>query len=1004
MSANSFYKVAAVYLTDLLDFLKNKVENYGSLQKYFEEVNSNRSTVMKSELMMKVSSTIVSVNNLRTKSKEYWRDTDKRLKKLRGIIIFMMVVLWIVIFVLFYFDVKSMKKNPNLVGKQLGFKVIQSIIVYGLIGLIVFTVMLLLLKNLSWKRKQAKAMTSSIDSQYDDLMGAVKFFVDNNSVPMLLELYFHAKRGSTNTSVLKQYKNQVQRVPDSKCLRIPTSTSVDITDLDCIFVTVGGGKIMITDEAALWDKIGSLITSAINIFYTDGYANLRKAVVSGSTVLMLQEMKSKMVFYYKLVQKAKGEDNTEDESDEKNKNIIKSIVIKKLLESNIIIRPSNGGDIPTSQLVTSRLKLEESMGEKIDVVVDVLQYLHYFFYPMWLRKYSSDPEFTLANYSNGMPDRLMPLPDNVPENDASIFRDRVNMYLRLYQDRYKTYMESAKQSSADDVAATISVLDNMIQNELIGYFEATFVSFSKSVPDNYIIVFDVDYIRKKLEDSINPKFPPGIVAPTIADPSYKSLFIDYICQKMIPGLWTSFTKNIKTQMQDRQQELSNKVISAASTELVPTSIKSVMRYKSYIFDEITKDDTPISKDPAALAVYSGILLRIDKQLAQKRAVEGVEVGKKPQGHNYMDIKEFEEKVNKISFQDLSDGLDTEYMSFIVNQYYLKISTGSQDGGVLNTTFDIYYQDRKNKDLLKTLINCIIAILVIGWVYYFTIWIEDYDEFAKKHKENLANISKIIGATKNEEAYLESKRRTQEVFMMVVKIVITPVVLIFLIMLIISHYKKFVVKTDFNKDTIESNTAEFKSALNDLNTKLITLNNGIKAMASYKPVSADSLIVNLTSISPGDKEDILKTIITIIERYEKCNYITVLSQTELPFPYTEVTMDLFMFAITILTFVYLYAKFSPLERIKKIKDLNRQKERASFGYIDKEFEAELRESYACHAADIDSIMFAIKIIGFIFVVMFLLFYTSLIMSSSNEFKNGLYNSKYFEEGKCYDKDI
>ena len=66
-------------------------------------------------------------------------------------------------------------------------------------------------------------------------------------------------------------------------------------------------------------------------------------------------------------------------------------------------------------------------------------------------------------------------------------------------------------------------------------------------------------------------------------------------------------------------------------------------------------------------------------------------------------------------------------------------------------------------------------------------------------------------------------------------------------------------------------------------------------------------------------------------------------------------------------------------------------------------AELAEYYRCHLGDVESLIWTLKLIGFLFIIMFLIYYSSLVANAPSEFRGGLYNSMWFDEGRCYGAD-
>jgi uncharacterized membrane protein YciS (DUF1049 family) len=140
---------------------------------------------------------------------------------------------------------------------------------------------------------------------------------------------------------------------------------------------------------------------------------------------------------------------------------------------------------------------------------------------------------------------------------------------------------------------------------------------------------------------------------------------------------------------------------------------------------------------------------------------------------------------------------------------------------------------------------------------------------------------------------------------------------------------------------------------------------------------------------------------ILERFEKCNFILEAEKSQLPFPYSEIAMSGFMIFVTVLCILYVFMQISPMKRLKQIKELNKMRNEAAIAdkASIKSMKKELEYLTQCHEDDLDTIVFTLKVVFFVFIIAFLVFYSSKVISSSDEYKAGLYNSGYFETENC-----
>jgi hypothetical protein len=163
----------------------------------------------------------------------------------------------------------------------------------------------------------------------------------------------------------------------------------------------------------------------------------------------------------------------------------------------------------------------------------------------------------------------------------------------------------------------------------------------------------------------------------------------------------------------------------------------------------------------------------------------------------------------------------------------------------------------------------------------------------------------------------------------------------------------------------------------------------------------SYIKEIPQISVDDKTRIYEKMKVIVDKYEKCNYVLATQKNDIPFPYTEAILDMFMITACVVCIVFLLGTINPIEKLKTIKELNKLKERGIYQENDPDFISEAKEKAQCHDQDIDAVIFTLKIMFFMFIILFLVFYATKIISSTSEFEFGLYNSVYFEESMCLD---
>jgi uncharacterized membrane protein YciS (DUF1049 family) len=333
--------------------------------------------------------------------------------------------------------------------------------------------------------------------------------------------------------------------------------------------------------------------------------------------------------------------------------------------------------------------------------------------------------------------------------------------------------------------------------------------------------------------------------------------------------------------------------------------------------------------------------------------------------------------------------------------------------------NIYFNTNKKFKLWQTsIIMTIITIILILSNYTLSnlqLYPYLYTDLAKKIEEKLTIIDKFtttLGSTdKTDEKVIEKlttmKNTTQYELSLLyrekrnrsinftIRIVIPTFVVVFIITLLLAYYKKAKATHEFNVDLIETNTNTLNKASIDLLNKINLLDDIIPASDKYKPIS------QLTMINDNHKKEIYNDIQIILEKYEKCNFILEAQKNKLPFPYAEIIMSGFMLFIIILCMLYIYMQINPINRLKQIKELHKKKQESliadkkSIKIMKKELEYLLQ----CHEDNIDAVIFTLKVVFFIFIITFLIFYSTKVVNSASEYQMGLYNSAYFDTSTC-----
>jgi hypothetical protein len=982
----SVYRIVGVHYNDLLDFLHAKGLRHGAsravggegVKGYLKYVAGNSDDLIphQIEMMMKVANTVWSVNNLRENAKLFWASYRKNNNALRSIIIMMTV--FIGCFITYLLFANELPKLDKLDAS--GQAKIKVILIHLIIYLIVLAVLLVMEKNFHEKTKEGKSMIEDIGVDFAKFEAEILGLPTEISKALLIMLYDARQSNEFKRRYYRSLKSDITSNKQDKNTNPKLTEKVFTEDsFNSIFTYNSKEKIVSVDRLQLYRTIQAKLNGALLSFYDggNGYLKMKKVIVSSNTIMMIREMKLSLNYYYSLIQAAIPELEDDDIAEEKKRQIIDKTVVAELKKLNLVSNPNIGEDLSDAEKTTliQENTSDDAIEAQLLILVTHICYFAFFCYPLYLGKAPLDASFPIIDFEPKMPHNQ--------KLSVMVYQDIIDTYKTVYTKHYTNYM--TKMKATTETTDKILIIADMFNTHFKAIFKRIFIEVSYALKGGYLFIFD----EVQMQSIFRQSFAGLAPFASIQDYNFTETMIPIVSNTIINELWQEYRNEMKTNTQ--LETIKADIVSDVSTALVKTQIKDIARYKPYIFERLAS--------PSQTSTYSELISKIDKELQLKRVTNSGDIFASESSKRFITEDDFVAKIDKVSFRDLYNGFNSDYLLDIVKGFYVKISENTQNKR--RTLKDIYYTQEKTLQQVKILLILLGHILVAVGVYYTIVLYEERERVKSEQERDITSLEKQSSTDPSDpRLYLAYKRQRNYEAMYWMKLGALYVSLFFFLMLMISFYKKARAKFDFNRETIEANTAELKSAIDALNTQMQYLRNQVVSTGGQN-AKLNTLVGKLTEISKSDKLSMFKKVITIVDKFEKCNYINVASKVQLPFPYTEITMDMFMLIVTIMTLFYITARIKPLERIRKIKDLRRQRERTLMGEQDKELLAELNEYYNCHISDMDSLMFAIRIVVFLAIIMFMMFYSSLVISSSNQFKAGLYNSLYFEQGRCYD---
>lgn len=937
----SVYRVINNYYNDILNFLSYEDLAHKGLINMFRDITpSQKKTVITKLADMMVKFDIAFNNDI-----NYWNSNKKDQTWFMLIYIIMLIITFIIVIIFFIFRLKELTaiNSPIMAKVTTG---LSHLIVYQ----VIFAVFLILIINIKSTQKLCNGQVALLR---EDLKHYSNYIFegahrDNMSKFFIFLGYWRKNTKSKYGIIYKELKND-SAFNDVLSLFNVTNAPTNSKDESSTKINPG-------TEIQIYDKLKIDIELSLIKFYNNGigYTDVKKLIVLSSPILMLKEARN-IMDYYNFIGLKKINLDEDNNQDDKTKVLVNEIIVAPInnLIKDFAISNSEISDTDLSTMVILNDN-DSNFKDAMSKLIKAFDYLAIFTYPIYVKVSDKDPSFPLKEILPYMPNKI-----NIENSDAKT-KDFLNgvrtVFSRVYDSEYQNYINNSMNiEDTDSLCAELFMMFIPLYTEL--YYNVFIY-----LQGGYWFPFNHKYIINKIQQSLST----GMTSSLPLD------FRTNISQLMFDSIITNIGSNFDIISVKRGFLVEN-----ISNSLIPTNI-NLLKYQNYIINTlITKNEGAKQRSDEIIELINQIHKSV---LIKKQLKSGTETA---DANKYIEPEDFIESIKIIHYNEFVKGLNVPFYQDIVEKFYINISesVNLKRADMRN----IYYARQKNFSVWKLAIIMVIVCLIL-FLIRFVIGIAE-------EKKNIVYIAPARDCDKMF-AQRDFRNRTTNWW---IKLILPVFILLFVIALLISYYKKMKSTYEFNLEIIETNTNELKNLLDELGKKLIEIDNKIDTSDKVKPIQ---LIAKITS---DDKKDLLDFIKRIIDKFDKCNYILESAKNQLPFPYTEVILNGFFMCLAIICIFYVWFTYNPIKRFADNKYLYKLKEELQIVEDMNAFDAKIRSMGTCHNEDMDAIVFSLKLIFFMFITMFLLFYSVKIITSANDFKMGLFNSSYYEDSKCYNNN-
>ena len=436
----------------------------------------------------------------------------------------------------------------------------------------------------------------------------------------------------------------------------------------------------------------------------------------------------------------------------------------------------------------------------------------------------------------------------------------------------------------------------------------------------------------------------------------------------------TFYKNTVSAM-GKEYDLSS-MIDVAKNSITLTLVAVVQKYKyEFSISDNVQDISSGLQEYFGIDGYKSISDKINTILdnAETQATQ-LKKSLKPVTPTYITQDQFVKNMNSMTYADFGD-------------MYYSVDTLNTVVGTLNTIVqsnistnlsaenNMFLSQERGLNNKKWIISNISILMVIGFLYYLVSW-HNSSSLQKGGTNVKAGVTKFASTFKNSSV--------DNIF----KILIPIVFISFAIVIMVSSYQKQEALNTYNREVLEKNGGNLVAAIDNLEQNMQLIHDGIKKTNKQYSLTTE---VKDMSVASDDEKNTYTYLISVIDLLEKCNLLMEGSDIVLPFPWTDVTVNLITVFVCVLVLFTVIGQIDPIGKMGEIRELNILQNKIRAG-------VSVNLSFLDYD-DNDDIGITLKVISLIVFIIIVVMFSQKLLQSSQNYKMGLYNSKYYTESKC-----
>lgn len=965
----SIYKVVGNTYWDLLDYVNVQ---YKRNNNNIDRVFANMSLADFKQVVLKIANIYQRIDILQLSQQEMYKS------KTRNGIFFMVLLVTVMIGIaigtvfMYIYQLKQQGDNVSIIAQ------IEQFLVYFIMYLFVHSITFLLFFNI-WLNDGTNGKTRKLFEEVEQNLSSLQKYLGFNERMTPIFMFIAYKNTESSSSynkiwfrhynILKEY---IVNAP-AKTERLTNANEFNY-------------ELFSTNHR---DTIRGCVSSLFD--NGKGYTNLTQVLIQLSPPMLVKEIRAILVYYNNLVKRVENASDIQSLDDNKKKaierHVIPALEVIPMIDDIKHLNPYNRIDLAPANVDVNNLIEQQLSNSKFNQSYTNLQklYAYTMIYctQLWTMKLTSVPDFRTmySDVFSRMP-HLLEIKDT-SATDSAFMIDINSAFRKHFEANMVSRLSSASTAQPQSLTKmTTNDFKTLIHTETLlnQTTHADFHTLCTSTLNDLQDIFDKYYTYTLIQTTTDYWFaldPLFILqnADKFQEKAFGSSIITCIpyIKEFVYATQSSVTRPEYIDTFKNKMRLSS-VKSDIIVRVAPIAVDMKLRLvenSAYIIDTIKSKNNNVKDED--VAVINDVLTSIDAKVTQYNNI----APPKETESKFLELDQFIAKVDAATYYDIKTGLDSDWFKDVISTFYNNVSNSVNAAD--KKTRDIFFEQDKQLKLSKIAFIATAVILTLVVVYYLLTVRDSYYEL----KAQYAN---------KELTAQQSKAKTESYVNLALRATVPVVVLIFIICILWSIIQKTQVRNLFNRDTIDRNTSSLRDSVSNLYNHFIELDQKVRENDGSKPLKS------LPQITLDDKTVLYTNICNILDKYEKCNYLLAVQQGDIPFPYAEITIDGVMIILIIICMLIVIQKVNPMLKIQDVKEMFRLKDRSEF-MNDEELSKEIKPRAKCHDNDIDSILLALKIVFFLLIVTFLLFYSSKVVQTTSDYQSGLYNSVFFTNSEC-----